>query len=309
MAAVLCLGAGPCLAASGEPDIAVEFNRLQERLMAARSRFVARQAETRRLAETDWARAPDAALCARTTGDVLRTALKTSPARDDRSLRAARLVDLVVDRLVQDSGLQISAFCPTTIGDSGDYNADSYAAGPADPRRDDREEAAARTGALKAIILERGLILAADSDDELAAVVGHELGHLALQHLPARQELSLLGDGRAMTKGLSAPAADIAKRRMSAWGAGYNVETELEADRYGAALMARAGYDPRAFAVVLSKAEVTALRLDARGPQAVRSDFARRRAAAARFGGELKPASGASPAPRVLRRLKTLLSD
>ena len=308
-AAVLSLLAAPCLASSDEHDIAVEFIKLQGRLNEARAGFDARQAETRRLAETDWARAPEADVCARLTAEAMRTMLKISPARDARARQAAQLVDLMAKRLIQASELNVSAFCPSEIGDSGDYNADSYAGGSADPRRDDREEAAARTASPKAVILDRGLVLAAGSDDELAAVIGHELGHLAMQHLPARQELALMGDGRALAKGLDAPAGEIAKRRLSAWNAGYNVETEMEADRFGAALMARAGYDPGAFAAVLAKAEPTALREDARGPETVRRDFARRNAAAAGFAAEFKPVSAGTPAPRVLRRLKALLSS
>jgi hypothetical protein len=306
--AALSLLAGPCLAAPDDHDIAVQFLKLQERMSEARASFVARQVMSRQSAETDWARTPSAADCARYSERSVRGGLGFSTARGAAADEAARLIDRVVQRLIKASDLQLSALCPAVIGDSDDYNAVSFAGGSGDPARDVREEAADRTAAYKGVMIDRGLILAAVSDDELAAVVGHELGHLVLQHLPARRELSLMGDGAALARGLDAPAAEIAKRQLGAWGSGYLIETEMEADRFGAETMARAGYDPRAFASVLAHAEPAALRLDSRGPAAVESDFARRNAAAAGFAADFPIARDAGSTPLVLKRLKTLLA-
>ncbi|MBI3550980.1 MAG: M48 family metalloprotease [Elusimicrobia bacterium] len=303
------LAFAPTGALADEPDIAAQFLTLQERLMEAQARFTARQLESRRLAAGDWARAPGAQACAAFVAQSLKDYAGISASRDRRSREAARLIDLMSERLARGSDLRLSALCPSEIGDSPRYNARSLSAVPSARGPGDAEEALSRTAASKAVVIDRGLIMAAGSDDELAAVVGHELGHLALQHLPARRELALMGDGKSFSEGLGAPSDDISARRMRWWGEGYLIETELEADAFGAALMARAGYDPREFAAVLAKAEPTALLLDARGEAAVRRDFARRNEAAAKFAAQFPVLRPPTAPPRVLTRLKALLSS
>jgi len=89
------------------------------------------------------------------------------------------------------------------------------------------------------------------SDDELAAVIGHEMSHALREH--SREQVSqaiaaqsAIGIGSALL-GLGQGSADIA-------GVGYQAliatrfsrTDENEADRMGLELMARGGYDPRA---------------------------------------------------------------
>ncbi len=307
MRRLLCLAfltafALPASAADGH-DIAVEFSQLQERIMEAQARFDARQVETRRMASLAWAGTPAPEACA-----YLKLSVGSGTDDGPRGRESARLIDGMLKRLLDASGMGLSALCPSVVGVSDDYNAKSITQGRSDPKSSDADEAKARTKASKIVVVDRGLILAAGSDDELAAVIGHELGHLALQHLRARQEIASMGDGAAFAQGLAAPAKDIAQRRMNWWGEGYLVETEMEADRFGAVLMARAGYDPSEFAAVLAKAELTALREDTRGEKAIRGDFDRRNAAAAKFAAEFPVVKDLSRARAVLPRLKAVLS-
>ncbi len=98
-----------------------------------------------------------------------------------------------------------------------------------------------------------GLLAFADDDDELAAVMGHEIAHVSARHGAERasQQLgvALLGVGVAL-------ATEDAKHQdeirvaygLVATGAvlKYSRDHESEADRIGLLYMARAGYDPRA---------------------------------------------------------------
>ncbi|HLP10167.1 MAG TPA: M48 family metallopeptidase [Opitutaceae bacterium] len=96
-----------------------------------------------------------------------------------------------------------------------------------------------------------GLLALAESDDELAAVMGHEIAHVSARHGAERtsQQLgaALLGVGVTV-------ATDDAKYRdqirlaygLAATGTvlKYSRDHESEADRIGLLYMARAGYDP-----------------------------------------------------------------
>lgn len=94
------------------------------------------------------------------------------------------------------------------------------------------------------------------SDDELAAVVGHEVGHVLLRHSAQRygsERISQLGVGVLATALELGGYAD-AQTAGTVLGAGaqygfllpFGRGQELEADRIGLELMARAGYDPAA---------------------------------------------------------------
>lgn len=98
-----------------------------------------------------------------------------------------------------------------------------------------------------------GMMREADSDAELAAVIGHEIAHVEADHTVERvnsQAAAQLGVN------LAAAVAGQENARLVAGllGAGaqygvllpYGRNQELEADRIGLDHMARAGYDPRA---------------------------------------------------------------
>lgn len=96
-----------------------------------------------------------------------------------------------------------------------------------------------------------GLLNLGLSDDELAAVMAHEIGHVIAQHARERvsQEVGYklglaLFDGQGVLTPAGRQLADIA------FGLGvglpYSRKQESEADLIGLNLMARAGYNPRA---------------------------------------------------------------
>ncbi len=101
-----------------------------------------------------------------------------------------------------------------------------------------------------------GLIEQAGSDDEIAAVMGHEIAHVTLRH--GNERVS-----QALTVAIAAVGTQIAVKDqdqhvqqavMLALGLGsqlgillpYSRVHEREADRIGLLYAARAGYDPRA---------------------------------------------------------------
>jgi predicted Zn-dependent protease len=95
----------------------------------------------------------------------------------------------------------------------------------------------------------RGLLPYLNSEAELAAVLGHEMGHVIARH-PARAQTKmaaadLLTMATVILTG-SPVLADIADIGSAAWIQGYGREAESEADALGMKYMVRAGYDPHA---------------------------------------------------------------
>lgn len=95
------------------------------------------------------------------------------------------------------------------------------------------------------------------SDDEIAAVIGHEIAHALREH--AREQAS--GQTLAQLGLLGASLAGVGQNTVSAAGQLYQLGValpysrthETEADRIGVELAARAGYDPRAAVSVWNK--------------------------------------------------------
>ena len=101
-----------------------------------------------------------------------------------------------------------------------------------------------------------GLLGVADQEDEIAAVVGHEVAHVLARHGAERLTQEQLAEYGRMAVSVAVgdldPAAQAAV--MGALGLGtqfgvlmpFSRTHETEADRIGLLLMARACYDPRA---------------------------------------------------------------
>lgn len=102
----------------------------------------------------------------------------------------------------------------------------------------------------------RGLLATVRSDDELAAVMGHEVGHVVVRHAAERvsQELAIQAGVSLAQVLLSESAGEWSDEIAAALGMGavygvvlpYSRRHELEADAVGVDLMARAGHDPSA---------------------------------------------------------------
>ncbi|HTK94473.1 MAG TPA: M48 family metallopeptidase, partial [Terriglobales bacterium] len=89
------------------------------------------------------------------------------------------------------------------------------------------------------VFIGSGLVRVMDTEDELAAVLGHEIEHIDHYHCAERYQLEAqlrhlqLGD-----------LAGIAQLPLEIFQAGYTKDQELEADREGTRLAVMAGYSP-----------------------------------------------------------------
>ncbi len=94
----------------------------------------------------------------------------------------------------------------------------------------------------------RGLFNVVRNDDELAAVMAHEIGHVAARHPAERlSREALVQTGLAALGGASASTAQIAAAAATlGLVLPFSREQETEADAIGLQYMAQAGYDPRA---------------------------------------------------------------
>ena len=100
-----------------------------------------------------------------------------------------------------------------------------------------------------------GLLKVADNDDQLAAVVGHEIAHVVARHGSERMSQGLLVQlgGQVLEAAMQSQPGTTQGLAMAAYGLGsqvgvllpYSRKHELEADHLGMLYMARAGYDPR----------------------------------------------------------------
>lgn len=104
--------------------------------------------------------------------------------------------------------------------------------------------------------LYEGMMRLAGSDDELAAVIGHELAHVTENHSSERLSTSIATQTGVQIATSAAGASGVVSPQTAAaiLGAGaqfgiempYGRNQELEADRLGLGYMARAGYNPEA---------------------------------------------------------------
>ena len=111
------------------------------------------------------------------------------------------------------------------------------------------------------IYVSRGLLPLLNSEDELAAVLGHEIGHVAARHSVRRQTASIplaplriaaaLGGATAsiVSPGLGQMVAGLGQLPGAFAMAAYSRDQEREADRLGQQIAAAAGFDPMALSV------------------------------------------------------------
>jgi predicted Zn-dependent protease len=104
------------------------------------------------------------------------------------------------------------------------------------------------------IYINRGLMAYLDNEEELAAVLGHEIGHVTARHAVRQQTASKTNEGLATVVGVFTQNADLYQAsRMYGTSIvrGYGREMELEADGEGAEYLHNAGYDPNALLDVI----------------------------------------------------------
>lgn len=101
----------------------------------------------------------------------------------------------------------------------------------------------------------QGMLGVAEDEAQLAAVIGHEIGHLAADHSRERVSAEVLQQWGLRLISFALQINDVAFAQEIAALLGVGVEfgvlrpygrsQELEADRLGLFMMAKAGYDPR----------------------------------------------------------------
>ncbi|MEX0323463.1 MAG: M48 family metallopeptidase [Puniceicoccaceae bacterium] len=101
-----------------------------------------------------------------------------------------------------------------------------------------------------------GLLEHVDTDDELAAVIGHEIAHVQLRHANQRMSAEIIRGAGAILAVLGTQNMEENDRNrvLAAYGIGtqvgimlpYSRSHESQADRVGLLIAARSGYDPRA---------------------------------------------------------------
>jgi predicted Zn-dependent protease len=99
-----------------------------------------------------------------------------------------------------------------------------------------------------------GMIQLVENQDQLAAVIGHEIGHVLAKHSNERvsQEMAV-SQGMALIQAVTAPQTALGQTAIGLLGVGaqygvlmpYSRTHESEADIIGVDLMAKAGFDPR----------------------------------------------------------------
>ncbi len=107
-----------------------------------------------------------------------------------------------------------------------------------------------------------GLIKFVDNADQLAAVVGHEIGHVLARHSNERlSEKMAVNTGMQLIQAIAQPQSALGQTAMGLLGIGaqygillpYSRTHESEADVIGLELMAKAGFDPRQSIVLWQK--------------------------------------------------------
>jgi predicted Zn-dependent protease len=113
-----------------------------------------------------------------------------------------------------------------------------------------------------------GMLTLVDNQDQLAAVIGHEVGHVLAKHSNERasQEMAV-NQGMAMIQAISSPQSALGQTAFGLLGVGaeygilmpYSREQESEADIIGvdlmAKLMAKSGFDPKQSVILWQKME------------------------------------------------------
>lgn len=103
------------------------------------------------------------------------------------------------------------------------------------------------------VVIFTGLLPVTQTEEALAVVVGHEIGHIIAHHASERVSQQLALQGVSAIGGALLGSSTRAQIGMAVFGLGaqygvmlpFSRQQELEADEIGLIVMALAGYDPR----------------------------------------------------------------
>jgi len=105
------------------------------------------------------------------------------------------------------------------------------------------------------IYMSRGLLALANSEAEMASVLGHEIGHVIARHGSERQTQGTIAQLGLAVLGIATGSQElvqVAGMGAQAYLQSYSRDQEFEADSLGVRYMAVAGYDPEASANFLA---------------------------------------------------------
>lgn len=106
------------------------------------------------------------------------------------------------------------------------------------------------------IYITRGLLAIMNSEDELASVLGHEVGHITADHSTRRQNTAMATSLGAVLAGVltgSGDVANLAGQLGQVYTLGYSRDQEFQADDLGVRYLSGAGYNPYAAAEMLNE--------------------------------------------------------
>ena len=107
------------------------------------------------------------------------------------------------------------------------------------------------------VYITRGILAYLNSEAEMAAVLGHEVGHVTARHGVRQQSAAQAANIGVSIVSIFLPELrtqaghDLSNLLGGALLSGYGREHELEADHLGAQYLARSGYDPQAMIRVI----------------------------------------------------------
>jgi len=133
------------------------------------------------------------------------------------------------------------------------------------------------------VYVTRGIMAYLNSEAELAAVIGHEIGHVTARHAAKQQGKKSILNALSAVAGFMTPFQTGGLLTNYVGGAllsGFGRKAELQADGLGAKFLAKAGYDPESIIDVLRVMkqreifEVEQARQEGRKPQGYHGLFA-----------------------------------
>jgi len=104
------------------------------------------------------------------------------------------------------------------------------------------------------IFVNRGLLAYLESEDQIAAVVGHEIGHVVAHHAAKKGLMSGFGNVAGFVAAVITGVGQVRETANEATDtlvSGYGREMELQADQLGGEFIAKAGYNPFAMIEVI----------------------------------------------------------